>query len=69
MQKEMEYIGPDEVCAMLGVNRAMLNFMRHKNQGPPYIKVHSKRIIYRKAAVEQWLLDQEQDPQARGALA
>lgn len=55
-----------EFAALRGVSVRTVQRERAQRIGPPYIRL-GRKIYYRPAAIEQWLLDQEQvQPRAGG---
>ncbi|WP_379541566.1 helix-turn-helix transcriptional regulator [Novosphingobium pokkalii] len=54
-----------EVCSLLGISRRTLHRWRRLRKGPPAIKV-GRAVVYRREAVERWLVAQESDA-GRGA--
>jgi len=53
-------------AAQRGVSLRTVQRERAQRIGPPYIRL-GRKIFYRPAAIEQWLLDQEQvQPRAGG---
>lgn len=61
-------ITEDRLAFELGRNIRTLQMWRAQRTGPPFIRL-GRQILYRRAAVEQWLesLEQEQPRAGRGA--
>ena len=58
-----------EYAALRGVHVRTIARERAQRIGPPYIKL-GRRIFYRPAAIEAWLIAQEQaQPRANGGRA
>ena len=53
----------DELCRERGITPRTSQRERAQRIGPPYIKI-GRKIYYRKEAVRDWLLSQEQIPVA-----
>ena len=64
-----DLISEADYAAARGVSLRTAQRERAQRQGPPFIKL-GRQIFYRPAAIEQWLIDQEQaQPRARGRAA
>ena len=61
-----ELISEAEYAAACGVSVRSIQRERALRMGPPFIKL-GKSIFYRPAAIEVWLLSQEQTPAGKGA--
>ena len=53
------YYTQSELAAELGVSKRTVQDWDYKNIGPPRLKRGRKEPWYRKAAVQQWLLERE----------
>lgn len=60
-----ELINEAEYAAARGVSVRSIQRERALRMGPPFIKL-GKSIFYRPAAIEVWLLSQEQTPAEKG---
>ena len=56
-----DYLTPEDAAHAIGLTRRTLDAMYARREGPPRTKVGG-RIYYRKASLQQWLLQQEQTP-------
>jgi hypothetical protein len=63
-----EFVAEPDLAAQLGVTVRTLRGWSRKRVGPPRTVV-ARRIYYRRAAVEQWLLAREQQPVRSGRRA
>jgi hypothetical protein len=50
-----EFLLTGELARRLRVCDRTLELLRKRNQGPPFIRLSRKRVIYPRAAVEEWL--------------
>ena len=58
-----------DYAAQRGVSVRTVQRERAQRIGPPFIKI-GRKIYYRPAAIEQWLIDREQSqPRANGRAA
>ena len=58
-----------DFAAQRGVSLRTVQRERAQRIGPPFIKI-GRKVFYRPAAIEQWLLAREQDqPRANGRAA
>lgn len=64
MSTTREYATPSELAEEIHVSEATLRQWRWQNQGPPYVKVGTKRVVYRRADVARWLDAQTVTPGA-----
>ena len=46
-----------QLADYLGMSRQALDHMRHRGQGPKYIRISGRCIRYRREDVEAWLAD------------
>lgn len=64
-----DLISETDYAAQRGVSVRTVQRERAQRIGPPFIKL-GKRVFYRPAAIESWLLAQEQaQPRAKGRAA
>jgi len=64
-----DLISEADYAAARGVSLRTAQRERAQRVGPPFIKL-GRQIFYRPAAIEQWLIDQEQaQPRANGRAA
>lgn len=63
-----ELVTVGQVAGLTGIPIGTLRYWRHANQGPPSFTL-GKRVLYRKAAVEQWIAEQEQATLRGGGAA
>ncbi len=56
-----------DLSAETGVPEATLRYWRHRDEGPASFRV-GRRVVYRRAAVEEWLNAQEATT-TRGGVA
>lgn len=62
-----ELIPEDQYALMRGVSSRTIQRERSLRTGPAFIRL-GRKIYYRKAAIEAWLIAQEQvQPRAKGA--
>lgn len=62
------YDSPSDVCTYLpNMSVDLLRQMRFRGDGPPYIKVSPRRIVYRRTSVMAWLEGRERNPGSLGA--
>ena len=54
---QSDYLTPDEVIESFGgtLKRKTLANWRYLKQGPPFVRLGAKRILYRKSDIEEWL--------------
>lgn len=64
-----DLISEADYAAARGVSLRTTQRERAQRMGPPFIKL-GRNVFYRPAAIEQWLIDQEQEqPRAKGRAA
>ena len=63
-----DYFSEEKAARDLGVTVHTLRNWSAKRQGPPRTSV-ARHVYYRKNAMQQWLLAQEQSPEAAFATA
>ena len=64
-----DLISEADYAAARGVSLRTVQRERAQRMGPPFIKL-GRNVFYRPAAIEQWLIDQEQvQPRANGRVA
>lgn len=56
---ERPFMSTREVSALTSVTQSTLRYWRHCNEGPPSF-VLGRRVVYRRAAVLEWIQQQEQ---------
>ena len=49
----------DETSAYVKATIVHLAQLRHRGQGPSFIKFSTKKVLYRKSSVDAWLADRE----------
>jgi predicted DNA-binding transcriptional regulator AlpA len=59
-QKTREFLTEAEVSEWLGVSQPTLSRHRHNGTGPAFVRLSTRRIGYRRSAVETWLTECEQ---------
>lgn len=64
-----DLISEADYAAARGISERTAQRERAQRIGPPFIKL-GRKIYYRPAAIEQWLIEQEQaQPRAKGRAA
>ena len=58
---EQKLLPQADVAVMLGCTVRTLENWRARRTGPPFIRL-GNRVVYREAALEQWLVQQEETP-------
>lgn len=61
---------PAEAAEALGIGLTTLQGMRNRGEGPPFVRLGSKVVLYPVPGLEAWLLEQSrrvQDEQAHKA--
>lgn len=62
-----DMLDDDQLAVELGVTTRTVQRWRARRIGPPFIRI-GRRILTRRDAARQWMLDREQEqPRARGA--
>ena len=51
-----EYITDTQLCELVRVDPRTTQRWRTTEQGPPFVRVGARRILYRRSDVEAWLL-------------
>jgi predicted DNA-binding transcriptional regulator AlpA len=64
-----EYMTTGELAAMTGIPAGTLRYYRSTEQGPPSFVLGRRRVVYRRAEVEQWIVQQEQASRRGGVPA
>lgn len=55
-----KYLSPEEVCEQIpGMSVGLLKQMRFRGDGPPYVKVSSRRIAYAQSSLHAWMQSNE----------
>ena len=55
-----KFDSPQEVCEYLpGMTTQLVAQMRFRGDGPPYIKASPRKVVYRRSALEAWLVSRE----------
>lgn len=54
----MDLMTTTEVAEYLTIPEATLRFYRHKGTGPKAFRLGGRRVTYRRADVDAWLLEQ-----------
>lgn len=49
----------EEASSYLKATIVHLAQLRHRGQGPSFIKFSTKKVLYRKSSVDAWLADRE----------
>ncbi len=52
-----KYLRPKQAAEFLHLSESTLAKMRMRGDGPQFIKSGTKRVLYKLADLEQWLLD------------
>lgn len=65
---ENEYLTSDEVSDWLKVSRRTLHRWARLRKGPPNVKI-GRKVYYRRASVEQWLLSLEEGADSGATVA
>jgi predicted DNA-binding transcriptional regulator AlpA len=69
LQKLRQILSEREVAEWLGISQPTLSRHRRYRTGPPYIRLSTRRVGYRRDAVEAWLKEREQkDNQAAAGV-
>lgn len=64
-----DLIPEPDFAAQRGVSLRTVQRERAQRIGPPFIKI-GRKVFYRPAAIEQWLIEREQEqPRANGRAA
>jgi predicted DNA-binding transcriptional regulator AlpA len=59
-QKTRELLTEAEVSEWLGISQPTLSRHRRNGTGPAFVRLSTRRIGYRRSAVEAWLSEREQ---------
>jgi len=54
-----EVMSPTELAAYLGLSIPTLDRMRSRGEGPPFIKMGKRRILYMWSSVQAWIESRE----------
>ena len=57
-----EVLSEREVSDWLGISQPTLSRHRRDGTGPAFVRLSTRRVGYRRSAVEAWLIQQEQPP-------
>jgi hypothetical protein len=60
-----DYLTEDQLAAELKKSIRLLQLWRQRRQGPAWTRLGGQQVIYRKAAVADWLRKLEQQPVRR----
>ncbi len=60
----MELLNTHEVAAELGLSERTLESWRWKGQGPPFLRIGPRRVVYTREDLRDWLVRQRRDPAA-----
>lgn len=52
---DLQLLTGKQLAELLAVHPAVIADWRHKNQGPPYIRISVRSIRYRLVDVEEWM--------------
>ena len=58
---DMLYRTDDEALAVIGT-RGTLSQLRHRGEGPPYIRLSRNRIVYSGKDLNEYILDRKIEP-------
>ena len=61
----MELLNTRDVAAELGLSERTLESWRWKGEGPPFLRVGRRRVVYTREDLRDWLVRQRRDPAAR----
>ena len=54
------YLSPEQVCQMVpGMTESLLNQMRFRGDGPPFIAASPRKRVYSEASLRAWLASRE----------
>lgn len=54
------YLTSEEVCGLIpGMTESLLNAMRFRGDGPPFIAASPRKRVYSEASVRAWLTSRE----------
>jgi hypothetical protein len=56
----LEFLTPAELADVLRITDRALEMWRRQGRGPQFIRLGPTRIIYRRSAVEAWLLSKQE---------
>ena len=56
------YIDEQEVARRTTLSPSTLQLMRRRGDGPPWVRLGSRRVAYRWSDVERWIADQGRTP-------
>jgi predicted DNA-binding transcriptional regulator AlpA len=59
-QKTRELLTEAEVSEWLGLSQPTLSRHRRNGTGPAFVRLSTRRLAYRRSAVEAWLNEREQ---------
>lgn len=62
---DRKFLDTREAAEFLGLGPQTLNNWRHLKQGPPYLRVGVKRIVYDPADLERYAKQRRIDPQEK----
>lgn len=64
------YLSPKEVCEVVpGMTEGLLNQMRFRGDGPPFIAASPRKRVYAESSLHDWLKSRERTSTADKALA
>lgn len=56
---EMVFLTQDDVAIMLRVSVDTVRRMRQRGDGPPFVRLSKRRILYRRSDVDAWISKQQ----------
>ncbi len=65
---EGEFLTDDDLCNLVRKDKRTTQRWRNSGEGPPYIRVGKRHILYRRADVEAWLADRTYPHRASEAV-
>lgn len=52
---DKEFMTNAEYCEWMGITENNAAVQRHEGKGPPYLKLHKKKIVYRVEDIREWM--------------
>jgi hypothetical protein len=59
-----EFWRTEELARRLRVSDRWLELLRRRHEGPAFIRLTRKRVVYRREDVEEWLAARRQEPRS-----
>ncbi|MEY9851249.1 putative DNA-binding transcriptional regulator AlpA [Leifsonia sp. EB41] len=55
-----KYLSPEEVCEIIpGMSKSLLGALRFRGDGPKFIKVSPKKVVYAQTSIEEYMKSRE----------